>query len=160
MKDSRKDSSANPYSRALDLLSRRDHSTAEIRRKLALRDFTVEEISLTVDRLTENGLLDDSRFAARWAESRVRNGRGYGMRIVQELIQRGVSRDIASEAAAMAFAEHPEDMQLKALVSKKYASFNPDEASLKERNRVFASLLRSGFSLQSITSFFKNRELD
>jgi regulatory protein len=146
------------YLRALNLLTRRDHTTAELKRKLAVRGFAADSIAELLAQLCEEGYLDDKRFAERWTESAMRSGRGYGLRILQELQKRGISREIATEALAAATAEYPEPDSLAAIVSKRFSAFDPADAPIKEKQRVYSYLQRRGFSIHAITSFFTNRD--
>ncbi len=83
----------------MDLLARREHSRRELQTKLAQRDFPAEEITVALDRLEEDGLLSDQRFAEAYARQRV--GKGYGpLRIRQELRQRGVDDSLIAETMA------------------------------------------------------------
>ena len=158
MKDSENHGAADIYLRALNLLTRRDHTTAELKRKLAIKGFATDSIAGLLARLAEEGYLDDKRFAEIWTESAMRNGRGYGLRILQELQKRGISREIATEAVAAATAEYPELDSLAAIVSKRFSAFDPSVAPTKEKQRVYSYLQRRGFSIHAIAGFFTNRD--
>lgn len=47
---------------AMDLLARREHGRAELSRKLRQRGASAELIDPALDRLAEEGLLDESRY--------------------------------------------------------------------------------------------------
>ena len=162
MNGSEKSAGADIYLRALNLLSRRDHTTVELQRKLAARGFSADSIAELLQQLAGKGYLDDRRFAERWTEAAIRGGRGYGIRILQELKKRGIPREIAAEAVDHAAAEYPEHDSLAAIVSRRFSAFDPASTPLKEKQRVYAYLQRRGFSLQAITGFFntKDEELD
>jgi regulatory protein len=82
--------SPSPRNKGLDLLSRREHSVAELRAKLVRRDFDSDAIDVAIDTLVHDGLLSDDRFAAAFVASRVRKGQG-PIRIRGELKLRGVA---------------------------------------------------------------------
>lgn len=155
---SEKSAGADIYLRALNLLSRRDHTTAELQRKLAARGFSADSIAELLEQLAAKGYLDDRRFAERWAETAIKNGRGYGFRIQQELQQRGIPREIAAEVIAAAAAEYPEHDSLASIASRRFSAFDPASASPKEKQRVYNYLLRRGFSIPAITVFFTMRK--
>ncbi|MCX7671143.1 MAG: RecX family transcriptional regulator [Anaerolineae bacterium] len=100
------------YDRAVQFLSFRPRSTAEVRRYL-LRTVGDEAIVETVlDRLTQQGYLDDAEFARYWVENRERF-RPKGPRALrQELREHGLDResidaalaDVDSTASALAVA--------------------------------------------------------
>jgi regulatory protein len=146
------------YQRALNLLSRRDHTTVELKRKLAARGFSAESITAVIEQLAGQGYLDDRRFAERWTEAAISSGRGYGIRIMQELQKRGIPREAAADAVAAAVAEYPEHDSLAAIVFKKFSAFDPASAPLKEKQRIYSYLQRRGFSIQAINGYFINKD--
>ena len=79
-----------PYNKAIDLLSRREHSQQELRRKLARFNFDEAELEQALADLIAAGYLSDERFTESYI--RLRAQRGYGpLRIAGELQQRGVA---------------------------------------------------------------------
>ncbi len=68
--------SAEIYNKALDLLSRREHSRKELFLKLINRFESQEEINLTLDKLEGKNLLSDSRFAEEYVQARRKKGFG------------------------------------------------------------------------------------
>ena len=144
------------YLRALNLLARRDHSIAELKRKLAARGFPDIQVVDALERLSRQGYLDDRRFAERWAESALRGGKGFGVRLLLELQRRGVDRETAAEVVAGASSEHGELQLLAAVVAKRFSAFDPVSAAQKERQRVYAYLQRRGFSLSAIRNYFES----
>ena len=108
---------------ALRILTRREHSAAQLRRKLTQRGFDGGTVSEVVERLSETDLLSETRFAENLARSRAR--KGYGpLRIRAELKEARVpdadisaaigSLDcdfeaLAEEARAAKFRERPGD---------------------------------------------------
>lgn len=88
---------------ALRLLARREHSRAELARKLRQRDVPKDIIELVLDEYEREGWLSDERFADVYGRQRF--DLGYGpLRIRSELQQRGVtiwpeSLSVLTEAA-------------------------------------------------------------
>ena len=81
---------------AMDLLARREHSYAEMLRKLRQRGAATELAEIELDRLQEQGLLSDERFCEAYVYSR--SQRGYGpVRLREELRQRGVAERLIDE---------------------------------------------------------------
>lgn len=138
------------YIYALKILTRRDYSEAELRRKLGERGISAEVVEETIGRLKESRYLDDRRFALRWAESAVRNGKGYGFRIRFELSRRGIADELVEEVTAQLSAEYAEADALKALVEKKFPGFDPLYADDRRKRRIIGYLQRRGFSLTAI----------
>jgi len=144
------------YLRGLHLLARRDHSVAELLGKLKAKGFPPQAAEEAVKRLCRQGFLDDEKFAARWVESALANGRGYGTRLLLELRRRGISRETALQAVAATACEKLAGQVLAAIVARRFSAFNPAQATLKERQRVYNYLQRRGFSLSSIIEYFRD----
>jgi regulatory protein len=143
------------FASALRSLGRRDHSIAELELKLGARGYPAEVVARVIARLSASGYLDDRRFAEQWAESAVRNGRGYGPRLRLELNRRGVPRDIVADVVANISAAYGEKETLARIVARKYAGFDPQAASDGDRRRVVAYLQRRGFSFAAIFDFMR-----
>jgi regulatory protein len=78
---------------AMDLLARREHSRRELQQKLALRFSEQNLIDSVLDRLCEERLQSDMRYAEVYLYSR--SQRLYGpVRIKAELRERGIAEDI------------------------------------------------------------------
>ena len=87
---------------AMDLLARREHSRRELRQKLQKRFKDPELVEAQLDRLAEERLQSDSRYAASFLRQRLSRGHG-PVRIRQEMRQKGISEseiDIAMSEEA------------------------------------------------------------
>ncbi|MES9874808.1 MAG: regulatory protein RecX [Candidatus Sedimenticola sp. 6PFRAG7] len=81
---------------AVRLLASREHTRAELKRKLASRSGDAELLEQVINGLEAQSLQSDSRFVEQYIDSRKR--KGYGpLRIRQELQQRGVSGEMVEE---------------------------------------------------------------
>ena len=80
-------------SKLLDYLARREHSDHELRTKLRKKVESIEELENQIEKLKIEGLIDNQRFSEAYIQSRLRKGFG-PIRISQELIQRGVNKEI------------------------------------------------------------------
>ena len=145
----------SPFDCSLRVLALRDHSEAELSRKLKEKGYQEEEIAATVARLKELGYLDDARFARGFAASAIRNGRGYGSRLKLELARRGVAAGIVAEVLAEISEEFSEAELLAGLLARRYAGFDPETATEKEKRQVIGYLQRKGFSLSAIFTQLK-----
>lgn len=87
-----------PYQFAIKLLTRREHSRAELQQKLTMKfRLHAAELNEVLDQLLEEGWQSDARFAEVYLRSRSHQGYGW-QRIRMELQQRGVEDGIAKEA--------------------------------------------------------------
>lgn len=64
------DASEMAYQRSLHFISYRPRSTTEVRKYLVEHQIPEEKIDAVLDRLKNNGLLDDNQFAETWVENR------------------------------------------------------------------------------------------
>lgn len=131
------------YNCAVSLLSRRDHTVKEIRDKLMHKGYGQYADSAT-EKLSEQGYLSDERFAYMYARELI-NLKNYGKkRIVQELIRKGVSRDIIDDV--LSEAEIPDD-RLRELIERKYMRYLDTEKGVQ---KTVNALLRLGYSYAEI----------
>ena len=132
---------------AVGLLARREHSRAELARKLAARDYPRALIDETLDRLEEQGLLSAQRFTERYIESRAARGIG-PERLRAELAERGIPAGDA--ARALEALEHDwRDAARQARVKR----FGPEPpATFEERARQMRFLQGRGYSHAQINA--------
>lgn len=141
---------------ALKILAGRDHSEAELRRKLAVKGFPDMTAERVIDKLRQSGYLDDERFALTWAESAIRNGRGYGCRLKADLSRRGVAEDLITHTLQRLGSEHDEGTVLAGLMARKFAGFDSIHADDRQKRRVISYFQRRGFSLAAILKMLRD----
>lgn len=83
------------YGAAIRLLARREHSQAELRRKLRTRGHRPDTVERALTRLGEYGYQSDARYAESFVRSRVDRGQGR-LKIVAALRERGIEDDVVS----------------------------------------------------------------
>ena len=132
------------HDKALYLLGLRDYACKELEKKLCA-DACPAVAAAVVERLREVGLLDDVAYATRMALSLATYKQYPRRRVVQELVRRGVSRELAQQAAEDNDTE--DFQQALAILQKKYYNKLNDRDS---RQRVMAALVRRGFSYGAI----------
>lgn len=84
------------YNKALDIISRREHSEFELKQKLKKKYESIEELNKVLIRLKKNNLLNDHRFSEAYVIYRKRKGFG-PMKISHELESKGIIEAIISE---------------------------------------------------------------
>jgi regulatory protein len=93
----KKDEIERAYERALNFLSYRPRSEAEVRRNLRKKNLEEDVIEVVIERLTRAGLLDDREFARYWVENRLQFKPRGAQALRQELWEKGVPDPIISE---------------------------------------------------------------
>ena len=135
---------------AMDLLSRREHSTYELTQKLKKRDFELDEIEAALDRLQQENLLSDCRFIESIVNSRVNAGFG-PFKILYELRQKGISSEQAKDYLSGLSIEWEPLMAVQR--SKKYGPDLP--VDYKEKMKQARFLQNRGFSPESVMRLFR-----
>lgn len=150
----------DPWSTVLRLLTGRDYSQAELRKRLLSKGFDPVRIDDVLQRCLDLGYLDDARYALSRATSLMRQGRAVGPRIMLDLKQRGISEELACQALDKAREVCNEEELLASLLQRRFPDFNYDAAPVKERRRVVHFLQRRGFAISSIMDQLKRRGLE
>jgi regulatory protein len=130
---------------ALRILSMRPRSAADLTRKLRDRGHHPTAVTAVIGQLEEAGLVDDGAFARHYARVRGAKGRGPS-RLIHDLLERGVARDVAERAVAeVSEAEGlGSTEQARKLAERRAALFRAEPAETRRR-RVLAYLSRRGF---------------
>jgi regulatory protein len=129
--------------RALEYLARREHTRAELSRKLAPHAQDPQEIEPVLDTLERGGWLSEARFTEQLTASR--RGRFGAARITRELLERGVSEEIVE--AALPALKQSDLESARAVWSRK---FGRPPADAKERAHQSRFLKGRGFSTEVI----------
>lgn len=143
-------------SRALWYLSRGDLSEKALAEKLKAAGFKEEAVETTVFRMTELGLIDDEKYAAHLCEY-LKNTGISRKELYFKLINKGIPSEIAKYAVEEDDIDEAE-IVLK-LIKGKYQTKMETEEGIK---KVFAALVRKGFSYSDIKDAFKayNEEIN
>ncbi len=133
------------YDQALGLLTRREHSTRELKTKLRAGGQAGEATDAAIERLQAQRYQDDERFAASLARRRA--AQGYGpLRIRAELKSHGLG-DAAIRAV---LAEIDTDWVESAAAQLRRHVGTDAPADAAERARRAAFLLRRGFDAATV----------
>lgn len=139
--------------RALGHLARREHSRAELRRKLAPHAESGDQLDGLLDDLESKQLLSDRRFTEVLARSR---GERYGAaRVRQELRARGVADPLVREAVGR--LGRTELQRARDLWRKR---FDAPPADAAERARQMRFLAQRGFDAEVIRRVVGGRDDD
>jgi regulatory protein len=129
--------------RALRLLARREHSRAELQRKLASHVEEGVDLEALLDDFTKRGWLSESRFIEQTVRAKARR---FGpLKIAHHLREKGI--DEAGIAAGLAQAKTGEAEALEAAWRSR---FGCAPATADEKARQIRFLQGRGFALESI----------
>ena len=141
-------SSRAAYRAATILLAARDRTRAELFRLLTAKGFSRADSEVALERLNEEGYLDDRRFAYTWARSRLRTKPVGPHRLRQELEAKGVEDDLVREVIKDIYEEGEEAAARRAMARKLSGLGHLPAAS--RAGRVARFLKRRGFSTEVI----------
>ena len=144
----RRSSPRSAYEAAVALLVVRDRTRFELSRLLAASGFPQAELESALDRLKEQGYLDDRRFVAIWARGRLRAKPMGPYRLKQELDSKGVEEQLVREVLSEMYEDGGEAGARRAMAAKVSALRHLPAAS--RTGRVARFLQRRGFSTQVI----------
>ena len=144
---------------ALNLLSHRARTRAELRSKLVGRGFRPARVDPCLDRLEERGLLDDAAVASAFVRDRVRHRPRGARRLTQELRAKGVGDAVAQDVVEKVLEEESlteTDLARRVLegwlkrqgpsVRRALAGPAPTPEREKARRRLYGYLARRGFA--------------
>lgn len=126
------------------LLKFRLRSENELKARLKQKGFSSELAESTVDFLKEKEFIDDRVFAKGWVSSRLK--RPLGLRkIKQELVQKGLAKEVIRDALAQVNEDYPESQIVSQLAKQRFSKLKNIDP-LKAKARVYGYLMRRGFS--------------
>lgn len=139
----------------LRLLSNRDHSEKELIMKLVQKGHKKNYAENAVEKLKEYRYVDDERVADIYAKDLFER-KGMSVNgIVNELCRKGISREIAVNAAEK--LDNDPILRIIDLLNKKYSRYLIDEKGVK---KTVASLQRLGYRWSDINSALRRYEIE
>ncbi|KUG26216.1 regulatory protein recx [hydrocarbon metagenome] len=135
---------------ALRLISRRPHSSFELRVKLQKKNFNKDGISEIIKDFLAKGYLSDNDFAERFIDEGIKKKKGL-MKIKAELFSKGVSREIV-DSVLLKFDDVPLlSSNAKLLALKKINSLNHKELAPQQiKQKLYSYLGGKGYSSEII----------
>lgn len=140
--------------KAMDYLSRREHSRIELKNKLLEKNFPEVDVDAVLDKLIADDLQSDARFAESYVRSRKLAGFG-PKRIALELRERGVAQSIVDDAVDARSTEW--QSQLYTVWRKKFARAPNTPQS---RQQQFRFLFYRGYTSEAISICLATAQID
>ena len=139
---------ASAYDTALDYLTYKARTVREMENRLDEGDYSEIEIMQTVERLINNGLLDDRKYAADFIESRLNTKPVSRNKLREQLEGHFVPSDIISEALSEV-SDEIEYANAERVAEKYFRQFSSLELSERLR-RVGLRLASRGYTYDCI----------
>lgn len=136
--------------RAMKLLTKKDYTEKQLAEKLRQGGYPEQVLREALDYVAGYHYTDDLRYAVAYItdHENTRSRR----RIEQDLLGRGIEEEVLERAWAEWEADggsQDEQAMIRALMEKR--RYDPDAADWKERQRMYAFLLRRGFSAEAVS---------
>ena len=145
------------FDRAVNLLTYKPRSIAELRERLLEKDWTTPEIVDSVlDKLKEYNYINDETFANNFAAAKLRQ-KPIGKRVLkQKLALKKLDKETVDEALEKAFAETPEAEIIERAITKRLR-LKGKPTTREDAKKFYDYLLRQGFSYDLVSN--KMREI-
>lgn len=134
------------------LLKFRSRSEKELYRRLKKKKFDDNVIKETLSFLKEKNFINDIEFAKAWIAARLKKPLGL-RRLRQELNLKGVNKEIIDNAITEVKENYNEKEAVEKIVGEKFRKLKGVEPK-KVRRRIYAYLLRRGFSADVVMEVF------
>ncbi|MEI6831447.1 MAG: regulatory protein RecX [Candidatus Omnitrophota bacterium] len=130
------------------LLKFRLRSEKELASRLRQKKFSEAIIQVTLNFLKDKQFIDDQIFAQGWVAFRLK--RPFGLRrIRQELVQKGLDKEIIEVTLAQAKEDYDEGTIVRKLAKQRLCRLKGVEP-LKAKARLYAYLIRRGFAMDIV----------
>jgi SOS response regulatory protein OraA/RecX len=138
------------------MLARRELCEAQIRTRLARRQFESDDIEEAIARLQRERALDDRRTALACARTEAHVKRHGRLRALRQIEMLGIARDVARAAVAEVFGDLDEDQLIEQALNRRLRH----DPSLEEPTavrRVHRYLLAQGFDAARVHAAIRSR---
>ena len=151
------DSPKAAYFRALRWLTARELSEAQVRSRLAEKGYTSNAITPAIERLTQDGSIDDRRAATAVARTEARVRRHGPHRVMGKLLAMQIDRDLAKEVVRELFGEEDEGALLERTLETRLRGNAERLNDPRERRKILAYLIRQGFSASIASAAIRSK---
>ena len=133
---------------AYRLISYRDRSESELRKRLLKKGHTKKIINDIIPRIKELGYIDDRRFAGKWVRHKVKHSPKGRYLLRAELKQKGVDSKIIEQALNR---EYPYELELKTAIELAEKWLSKSRNRGKEVVKLKVYLKNKGFNYDLIS---------
>lgn len=143
---------------AIRILTRRNHASGEIRRKLRQRGFGADIIQAVISECERLHYVDDRETARLYFRELKKKGWGT-QKIRAEMRKKGLQGDLA-ESLISDYAESQEEREMaRNLLEKKKTAFDREKDRRKRKEKIFRFLSSRGFSGSVISELLRTETM-
>ena len=144
------------YVDGLKLLAGRELSEAQVRQRLARKEYSPSDIDAAIARLKEERAIDDVRVAEAIARSETSTKRRGKLRVRMQIERAGIAPATARKAVDDVFSEIDADAMLDAALTRRMLGRETIDDD-KEYQRLYRYLLNQGFDSDRIARALSGR---
>ena len=133
---------SHPYTTGLSLLARRELTSTQLRNRLTNKGFTPEAVNDTIQRLTEEGALDDRRTANMYARQAALIKHRGPRRAILDIVALGIADGIAREVVSQTYEEVDTQLVIQRALNRRLTGRVQDRAQFQ---KLYQYLVRQGF---------------
>jgi len=142
---------------ALRILTGRDHSKSELKRKLKQRGFSPEDIAKAVSECERLDYINDERTARVFIDQMIRKGCGLN-RIRHEMNKKGLQGQRIENILCEIESDIDEAQGAQRILQKHIKRFERENDLKKRRDKMYRFLYARGFSQDTIRKLIKKYE--
>jgi regulatory protein len=149
---------------AVGALARKMRTVRDLKRLMRARAEEGEAGERAMDRvvlrLKELNYLSDTRFAADYARLRKENEKFGRRRVQQDLVQKGVHKELIASTLSNAYDDVDEVALAREYIARKRIKRPEGEDAKKQAARVMGRLMRAGFSAAAIFKILREWDVE
>ncbi len=152
------DKKCDVYYIGLKYIKSRARSIKEVRDKLSREEYPIDYIDLAIDKLKEQGYLNDSIYAKSFLNNKLITTSHGPYKIKQEMLKKGIKESIISEV----LNDYTEDIQeekIKKIITRMIKS-NRNKGNNLLKRKMNIELINEGFSKELINNAINNCEFN
>lgn len=142
------------YYTALKSLKNRFRSVKELRDNLIKKEYPIDLVDISIDRLKKEKYLDDRLFTKSYINNQMITTNRGPKKIASELVKKGVSKDIIDEEMDI-FTEEEQIIKIDKIINKLIKS-NRSRGGVVLKNKITTDLVSLGYDISTINKVISN----
>lgn len=152
------DEIAKAFNKALNFLSFQMRSEHEVKSKLLKAGHGEAVVQEAIHKLTGLGFLNDESYSKALLETRKRTTKKGPAAIRQDLIQKGIDKNLQQKV--LATFDHEEQLKLAMELAEKAVRSNTNKTPTQVKQKIQDVLLRKGYSYEIVKEILEHITLD
>lgn len=137
--------------RLLHLLDQMPRTEQQLRVKMKQNFYTEDMIEEAIQYAMGYGYINDKNYANMYIQDKI--NRKSKKELYCALLQKGIEKEIIQEVLEELYEEHDDLEAIRMLIRKK--NFKAEEATEKDRQKLYGYLMRKGFSYTDVESVIR-----